>query len=213
VTLAGCTCPRDPVTETAYAAMATYPAELAACIPHQECTPTACVPPQECTPAACTPRQDCTPLCRAVFQIGDAEIESCELVAVDVYDPGAPPGQPMKPGELQSLRGATVQVTYLPNVCADDGSAGYDGYDEPSDDGSTDDGSTDDGSTDDGSCDDGSCDDGSGDDGSGDDGSGDDGSGDGGSDDGGDATGAGSSLRHVPPPATRHAVGWPASHR
>ncbi len=200
--LAGCTCPRDPVTETAYAAMASYPTEIEACIPHQECTST-----------GCTPRQDCMPLCRAVLQIGDAEIQRCELVTVDVYDPGAPSGQPMQQGDLQQVRGATVRVTYIPDVC-DDGSAADSGYDQPTDDGSTDDGSCDDGScdggsTDDGSCDDGSCDDGSTDGGSCDGGScdggsGDDGSGDDGSGDGGDATGDGSSPRHVPPPAARH---------
>ncbi|HEX3758452.1 MAG TPA: hypothetical protein VHW23_07080 [Kofleriaceae bacterium] len=210
VTLAGCLCSSDPVTETAYATMASYPVELTSCIL----------------------QHDCESLCRSVFQIWDAKLQRCELDGFDGYVPAAAPGKPLTPDDLQQLRGATVRITYTRDTCSDDGSAwggGDDGstYGSP-DDGSTDggstcddgscDGSTDDGSTcDDGSCDgstdDGStCDDGSCD-GSGDDGSGDDGSGDGGSGDGGDATGGGSSLRHLPPSGARHGAQHTAQTR
>jgi hypothetical protein len=187
VTLAGCVCSGDPVTETAYATMASYPTELTACILHQ----------------------DCVPLCRAVFPIGDAEIRSCELWALD--EPSTRVNTALTPCDLQQVRGAQVRVSYVRQTCSFDVSAWADGDDGSIDDGSTDDGSTDDGSTDDGSTDDGSTDDGSTDDGSTDDGSTDDGSTDDGStDDGstddGNATGDGSSLRHVPP----HAAGRPA---
>jgi hypothetical protein len=180
VTLAGCACARDPVTGTAYAPIASYPTELTACML----------------------RQGCAPLCRAVLHIGDAEIRRCELVAFDGLDPGAPPRQPLTPGDLQQLRGATVRVTYVPDACADGGSAWGDGHDSSTDDGSADDGSTDDGSTDDGSTDDGSTDDGSTDDGSTDDGSTDDGSTDDGSTDDG-STDDGSTPRARPPASTR----------
>ena len=181
VTLAGCVCSSDPVTETAYASMARYPTELSACILHQ----------------------GCSQLCQTVFLIGDAEIQRCELVAFDGHLPGASPGKPLTADDLWQIRGGTVRVTYVPNVCEDSSSAEDGGYDGSTDDGSTDDGSTDDGSTDDGSTDDGSTDDGSTDDGSTDDGSTDDGS----TDDGG-----WSPLR-LPPPAARFPAGQPANQR
>ncbi|HEX3477708.1 MAG TPA: hypothetical protein VHT91_21955 [Kofleriaceae bacterium] len=161
VTLAGCMCSSDPVTETAYASMALYRSDLTACMVHQQCEL----------------------LCRAVFAIGDAEIQRCELIALDGYPPGVVPAKPLTPDELQRIGGGTLRVTYVRQAC-DDGDGAWDGgYDDSTDDGSTDDGSTDDGSTDDGSTDDGSTDDGSTDDGSTDGGSTDDGSTDDGSTD------------------------------
>ena len=184
MTLAGCACSSDPVTETAYAAMASFPAQLTTCIV----------------------QRDCAPLCRAVFQIGDAEIERCELVAFDGYDPVASTGRPVTADDLKPLRGATVRVTYVVDACSGGDSVGDTGYDGSAGAGSTDDGSADDGSADDGSddgsaddgSDDGSADDGS-DDGSTDDGSTDDGSTDDGSTDDGD-----DSPRRPPPPGAWH---------
>jgi hypothetical protein len=187
MTLAGCVCASDPVTETAYAPMARYPSQLTACID----------------------QHDCESLCRSVFQIWDAAISRCELKALDLVPAAAPgtPGAPVTPDELQRLRGATVRVTYVPDACSDDGSVWGGGDDGSSDGGSTcDDGSCG-GSSDDGStCDDGSCD-GSSDDGStcddgSCDGSSDDGSTDDGSTDGGDG-----SPRKPPPAGARHVAG------
>ena len=160
VMFAGCICSRDSVTETAYASMVEVPDEIAACILGL----------------------GCTPLCHVVFRIGVADIQRCELVAVD---------------GLQQLRGVRVQVTYVREVCAVSASA-EGGYDDSTDDGWTDDDSDDD-STDDGWTDDDSDDD-SGDDGSGDDGSGDEGSDDDGSRDDGDDPLRGGPLPH----RTRH---------
>src|SRR3979409_2408290 len=95
VTLAGCACSRDPVTETADAPMARYPTDLTVCIL----------------------RQVCTPLCIAVFQIGDAEIQDCRLVALDGHDPRALSGKPLTPADLQQVRVGTVRVTYVPAAC------------------------------------------------------------------------------------------------
>src|SRR5215468_9639028 len=81
VTLAGCVCSSKPITETAYASMATNPTELTACVLHGECEP----------------------LCRAVFLIGDAEIQRCELVALDSCDPNVPLSKPLTPDDLQQL--------------------------------------------------------------------------------------------------------------
>ena len=104
--------------------MASYPTELTACILDQACEP----------------------LCRAVFQIGDAEIQRCELLAVDGGAPGAQPANPPTPADLPQVRGASVRVTYVAHAACDDGGSWW----GSGDDGSADDGSTDDGSTDDG---------------------------------------------------------------
>jgi uncharacterized membrane protein YgcG len=184
--LAGCVCKGETLTQTAYASMATYPKELTACIVARRCLP----------------------LCTAVFQI-DGDIERCELIEFDqpTMPPLPTPGPMSSPADLETLRGATVQVTYVEHVACDDDGSWWDigGWDDGSDDVSGDDGASDGGSVDDGS-DDGSTDDGS-DDGSdddpGDDG-GDDGGGDGGDgggdDGGGNATGTGSSGHHAPRP-------------
>jgi hypothetical protein len=147
VSLGGCLCPGDRTTQAAYAEMASYRPQIAACLA----------------------RHACKSLCTDLFQLGDdMEIERCVITSLVRQDFTTQIGLFPSPMDLQLIRGANVQVTYAEQVpCdlgSDDGSTD-DGWDDGWDDGSTDDGSTDDGSTDDGSTDDGS-DDGSTDDGS-----------------------------------------------
>lgn len=187
VVMTGCPCNDTRVTRTAYAALASYPDQLTACVANHRCRS----------------------LCKAVFQLGsDVDIDRCDITSLDGTVGPAAHGS-ITPN-LQQLRGATIEVAYFEHTQCDDGFDVFiDGSgDDTWDDGSTDDGN-DDGSTDDGS-DDGSTDDGS-DDG-GDDGGGDDdggGGGDGGGDDGGGGFSGSGAIRPAPNP-TAHTA--PAPH-
>jgi ferredoxin len=154
LSLGGCLCPGERFTETAFAEMASYGPEIAACIG----------------------RHACDALCANVFQLGDdVAIERCVITSLVHQDFTTQQAPIAASTDVRLVRGASVEVTYVEQVACDDGWADW-STDDGGDDDSTDDGSTDDGSTDDGSDDDGSDDDGSDDDGSDDDGSDDDGS-------------------------------------
>jgi hypothetical protein len=142
--LGGCLCPGERFTETAYAEMASYGPEIAACIG----------------------RHACDALCADVFQLGDdVEIERCVITSLVRQDFTVQPAPIATSTDMRLVRGASVEVTFIELVPCDDGWDSWDdgstddgwddgwdddGWDDGSDDGSDDDGS-DDGSTDDGS--------------------------------------------------------------
>src|SRR4029079_3321295 len=115
VVMTGCPCNDTLVTRSAYAALASYPDQLAACVASHRCRS----------------------LCKAVFQLGrDVDIDRCDITSLD--GSVRPPRHGSLVPDLQQLRGAMIEVEYFEHAQCDDGvEVVVDG----SDDGSSDDGS------------------------------------------------------------------------
>ena len=155
--LGGCICTGEPISDSAYASMASFAPHISACL-HGE---------------------SCNLLCIAVFAFDETvTLDRCDITSIDRVAP--PPGSTASPEDPQFILGVQVFTVYRDQVACPELS--FDGWsDDSSDD--WDDDSSDDGSTDD-SCNDSSCDDGSDD--TGDDDSDDDPDDDPGDDDTGD---------------------------